>query len=154
MNQSIKKELEVLNQQIKELSGIYHLVANHSGISDSEFWVWYALLIFKGEYSQQDICDMWSLPKQTVNSVIASLIKKELVYLEVVPNTRNRKIIRLSEKGKVYGEAIVLKIYESEQRTLSKMAESERQLCITLLGKYITLLKEELQVIRVNHQKE
>jgi len=144
MNEDIKKQLEILNQQEKELTSIYRHAAIKYGISDSEFWVWYALLVMGGEYSQQNICDMWSLPKQTVNSVIANLTKKGYVFLETVPGTRNRKIIRLTEAGKKFGEEKVMHIYEAEQRAIAKMTEQERQTYIELLGKYITLLREEI----------
>lgn len=113
MSEHINKHIEILNQQLKELTAVYHHAANKFGISDSEFWVWYALLILGGEYFQQDICDMWSLPKQTVNSVVANLTKKGFIFLETVPGTRNRKIIRLTEAGRNYGENAVKYTYEA-----------------------------------------
>lgn len=145
MNETIKEQLETLNHQVKELTGIYHQAAVKVGISDSEFWVWYALLILDKEYSQQDICDTWSLPKQTVNSVVANLIKKGYVTLDVIPGTRNRKIIRLTDAGKTFGKNIIMNTYNAEKRTIEKMSEEERKMCVSLLGKYISLLKEELQ---------
>lgn len=143
MEALIKGQLEILNQQIKELTGIYHQAAVRLGVSDNEFWVWYTLLVMREEYSQQDICDLWSLPKQTVNSVVANLVKKNFVALEVVPGTRNRKIVRLTKEGKEYGESIVSPILRTEQRAIGGMSEQERQVCISLLDKYIKLLKEE-----------
>lgn len=144
MNEQIKKQQGILNQQEKELTAIYHSAAIKYGISDSELWVWYALLVWGGEYSQQDICDIWSLPKQTVNSVITNLTKKGYVFLEPVPGTRNRKIIRLTEAGKAFGENSVLHIYEAETRAIGKMPEQELKTFIALMGKYITLLREEI----------
>lgn len=144
MSEHIKGQLEKMNQQVKELAAIYHSVASKSGISDNEFWVWYALLILDGEYSQQDICDMWSLPKQTVNSIITNLSKKGYLFLEAIPGTRNRKVIRMTEEGRKYGESVVMKIYLAEQNSLEKMSEEEREMCITLIGKYIALLKDEV----------
>lgn len=143
MNEHIKEQLELLNHQVKELTGIYHQAAVKSGVSDNEFWVWYTLLILGEEHSQQDICDMWSLPKQTVNSVVANLNKKGYVFLEVVPGTRNRKVIRLTDAGKAYGKDIVTQIYEAENRTIERLSEEERQSCIALLGRYIGFLREE-----------
>lgn len=140
-----KHQLETLNQQIKELTSIYHQAAARSGISDNEFWVWYTLLVMNQEYSQQDICDIWSLPKQTVNSVVANLVKKSFVLLEMVPGTHNRKMIHLTEAGKKYGQSIVQHIFEAEQRTIARLSDQERQTCISLLGKYIRLLREEFQ---------
>ncbi|HCD42182.1 MAG TPA: MarR family transcriptional regulator [Lachnoclostridium sp.] len=144
MDDQIKKQQGILNQHEKELTAIYRSAAIKSGISDSELWVWYALLVLGGEYSQQNICDIWSLPKQTVNSVIANLTKKGYVFLETVPGTRNRKIIRLTEAGKEFGENKVLHIYEAEQRAIEKMPEQELKTFIALMGKYITLLREEI----------
>lgn len=143
MDVHMKEQLEILNQEIKELTGIYHQAASKSGISENEFWVWYTLLVMGSEFSQQDICDIWSLPKQTVNSVVANLVKKNFVVLEMVPGTRNRKIICVTESGKKYGQAIVQTIYGAEQRTIARMTDQERQMCISLLGKYIRLLREE-----------
>lgn len=144
MSEHIKKQLSEFNQQVKDLAGIYHEAASGSGISDNEFWVWYALLVLGGEYSQQDICDIWSLPKQTINSIVTNLAKKGYVSLEAVPGTRNRKIIRLSPEGRAYGENIVTPVYQAEQSALERMSEQERQICVALLGKYIDCLKEEL----------
>jgi len=144
MDDQIKKQQGILNQHEKELTAIYRSAAIKSGISDSELWVWYALLVLGGEYSQQNICYLWSLPKQTVNSVIANLTKKGYVFLETVPGTRNRKIIRLTEAGKEFGENRVLHIYEAEQRAIEKMPEQELKTFIALMGKYITLLREEI----------
>lgn len=45
MNKNEKEQLEVINQQIKELAGIYRRVVSRSGISENEYWIWYALII-------------------------------------------------------------------------------------------------------------
>lgn len=144
MNNDIKKQVEVFNQQVKDLAGIYHRAASKCGVSDNEFWVWYTLIATGEEYSQQDICEMWSLPKQTINSVIAHLREKGYLSLEVVPGTRNRKIIRLSESGKAFGKKIVTPIYEAEQRTLAKLTAQEREQCVAFMIKYVAAFREEL----------
>ncbi|BFK27142.1 MAG: hypothetical protein E6124_05105 [Blautia producta] len=43
MNQEIKRTLEIMNQRVKEMTAIYHHAVSQYGISDNEFWVWYAL---------------------------------------------------------------------------------------------------------------
>lgn len=144
MSDTIKNQLEVLKQQEKELSSLYRHIAVKFGISDSEFWVLYALMVSEGEYTQQKISRLWYLPKQTVNSVIANLTKKGYVYLETVPGARNRKIIRLTEAGKEFSEKNVLNTYKAEQRAIAKMSEDERETCIKIFGKYIDLLREEI----------
>ena len=144
MQQDSKKLFEIFNQQFKELNAIYHRVASQLDISDNEFWVWYALFALEGEPSQQSICEMWSLPKQTVNSVVSGMIKKGHVYLETIPGTRNKKVIRLTESGQKFGENVILKVYDAEQQAIDKISPQQLQLCTDLLAKYISLLDEEI----------
>lgn len=144
MSIHFQEQLHQLNQQIKVLAAVYHNAASKSGISDNELWVWYALLNIEGEYSQQDICDLWSLPKQTVNSIVANLSKKGYLYLESVPGTRNRKIIRLTDEGRAYGNSVVMPIYQAEQRSLERMSDEECRMCIAMLSRYTDILTEEL----------
>lgn len=144
MDKHIKDQLEVMNQQMKELLSIYHNAVSQFQISDNEFWVWYALVVYGGEFSQQDICEIWSLSKQTINSIISNLSKKGYVYLENVAGQGHRKIIRMTDEGKIYGERVVSKVYAAELNSFGKMSDEERDRCISLVGKYINLLKQEL----------
>lgn len=144
MNREAQEQFEAITQQIKELVGLYRGAVSRMGISENEFWLWYALIIMDGEYSQQDICGMWSLPKQTVNTIVLQMAQKGYVSLEVVPGTRNRKIIRLTEAGRTYGERIVLPISEAEQRTFDRLPPEDRAACSAAITRYISILKEEL----------
>lgn len=144
MEYRAKEQLEVINQQIKELAGVYRSIVSRSGISENEFWIWYALIIMEGEYSQQDICSCWSLSKQTVNTIVMRMVKRGLAFLEVVPGTRNRKIIRLTKAGKTYGENIVKPISEAENRAFNRLPETDWCACSAALGRYINILKEEI----------
>ena len=144
MKQESKKVFGLMSQQCKELTAIYHRAACQYGISDNEFWVLYALFVFEEEQSQQSISEMWSLPKQTVNSVVSGMIKKGHVYLETIPGTRNKKVIRLTEEGKRFGESVIFPIYDAEQRAVDNMTSQEQQLCTELLAKYISFLDKEI----------
>ena len=139
-----KPQLDMLNRKLRELTGIYHQAAASSGMSDSEFWVWYTLLVMEEEFSQQDICAMWSLPKQTVNSVVKNMVKKGFMTLETVPGTRNRKLLRLTDSGRAYGETVIRPVFEAECRTFERLSVEERRMCIVLLDRYIHSLREEL----------
>lgn len=145
VNEPIQKQLATLNQQIKELIAVYRGAVGPYGVSENEFWIWYALIVIGGEYSQQDICDLWSLPKQTVNSVVKNFVGKGYASLNVVPGTRNRKVICLTDAGRAYGESVVRPVYEAEQRSLARISEEKRRQCIEMLGEYIGCLKEEVE---------
>ncbi|MCM1048473.1 MAG: MarR family winged helix-turn-helix transcriptional regulator [Clostridiales bacterium] len=144
MNNNAKEQHEIINQQIKELAGIYRDIVSRSGISENEFWIWYTLIIMDGEYSQQDICNTWSLSKQTVNTIITHMVQKKLAFLEIVPGTRNRKIIRLTGSGKEYGEIIVKPVFEAECRAFDRLPMEDRLACTVAFGRYIDILREEI----------
>lgn len=144
MDYSFKEHLNSINQQFKEITGIYRNAISQSGISENEFWIWYALIIMENECSQQDICAAWSLSKQTVNTIITNLTKKGFVFLEVIPGTRNRKLIHLTDEGRKYGESIVLPIYQAEQAAFDQLTQQDRTACTFALRKYIEFLKKEM----------
>ena len=144
MNRNMKEQLEMIIQQLKELDGVYHRAVSHTGISENEFWIWYTLIALEGEYSQQHICTLWSLSKQTVNTIVSNMVQKNLATLEVVPGTRNRKNIRLTESGKQYGEKMIMPVYDAERRAIVRLSPEELDACIVSLGKFISILKEEI----------
>ncbi len=139
-----KEQMETINQQIKDLASIYRNAVSDIGISENEFWIWYALINIDGVFSQQDICGIWSFSKQTVNTIISHMVKEKYATLEVVPGTRNRKNIRLTAEGRRYGESIILPITGAEQRALDRIPMDERAACAAVLSKYINLLREEI----------
>ena len=144
MNQTYKEHRGLINRQFKELFSVYRDAVKHLDISDSEFWIWYTLVAVDGEHTQQEICGLWSLPKQTVNTVITQLRIKKFAYLEAIPRTRNHKIIRLTESGRRYGESLILPILQAEDNALSKISADEARLVTEIFGKYIGGLREEL----------
>lgn len=141
-----KQLVDRFNQQLKELNHVYHVVAGKSGISDTELAVWSTILNSSEEYSQQDIAELLSLPKQTVNSVITNMQKRGFIYLEHVPGTRNRKVVCLTEKGRVYGKDTVQWVLDAEQRALDQSDPAQIQVCIEMMEDYMTHLKKELGV--------
>lgn len=143
MNPEYKDRGNLINQKIKVLFGIYRDAIKHLAISESEFWIWYTLVTTDEAYTQQDICSIWSLPKQTVNTVITHMRIKKLAYLEAIPGTRNRKLIRLTEEGRRHGEAIVLPVTQSEEKALAKISPKELAAVTEIFDKYVNIIRTE-----------
>ena len=61
-----------------------------------------------------------------------------------MPGTRNRKNIRLTEAGRRYGEGIVMPVADAERRALARMDRAELAACAAAMGKYIRMVKEEI----------
>lgn len=140
-------------QCIKELIGLYRSTIGDFGISENEFWIWYTLIAMTGSYAQQDVCDMWSLSKQTVNTIIARMVQKGLVHLEAMPGAKNRKCIHLTNTGERYGQRIVGPVLDAEQRAIARLDAGESLACTTMLKRYIQVLKEELRGMKCREQK-
>ena len=144
MGQNYNGLVELVNKQIKELVGIYRDAVKYLDISESEFWVWYTLVAIDGEYTQQDICSMWSLPKQTVNTAISRMRRRKYAILQAIPKTRNRKVIRLTPEGQKLGESIIRPIINAEKRAFEKTSTEYLPLVTGVFGKYIDAIREEL----------
>ena len=138
--------IDRFNQQLKELNHVYHIVAGKSGISDTELAVWATILNSRVEHSQQDIAELLSLPKQTINSVISNMQKRGFIYLEHVPGTRNRKVVCLTEKGRAYGKDTVQWVLDAERKALNQADPAQIQVCIEMMENYTAHLKKELGV--------
>lgn len=48
MNQDTKEQFEIIIHLVKEIVGIYRGAISQFGISENEFWIWYTLIIMKG----------------------------------------------------------------------------------------------------------
>lgn len=144
MTNELKKQIETIMIRMKELDAVYHAAALKAGIPYGEFCVWSALINKEQEYSQQELADLLSFPIQTINSIITNLKKRELVYLEHVPGSRNKKVIRMTEKGKEYGKDKILWILKAEQKAMEEADVEEVKAGILMLEKYILSLRKHL----------
>ena len=77
--------LEQMNRQFNECNALYHELAVHYGVSDTVFWLLYSLYNSSEPQTQNRLCMEWNLPKQTMNSAVASMVKQGLLELEPAP---------------------------------------------------------------------
>lgn len=145
MDRNIREQIDLINQKTKELNALYRLAAYKSNISDGEVNIWSVLLNCDEDCSQQDLAELLSLPKQTVNSLITRMIKKGFVSLEHDPGTRNRKVIRLTEEGRHFGEHQVKWIFQAEQKAMEDTDPSEVMAYISMLDKYMARFRKEIE---------
>lgn len=142
---TIKKEMMEINRLCNESDEIYHNIARNYGLTDSIYWILYILHNYDEPVSQVDLCNNWSYSKQTVNTSIAALLKKEWITLEVIPNTRNRKRIVLTETGKQFCEKAIGETQEIEQTAFSRISKEEREIFITVFRKLNLFMQEECE---------
>ena len=142
--EKIKEQLSQLNKTSNKSVALYHKVARSIGISDSSLGVLYAQLDAEVPCSQFDLCNEWFIPKQTINTAVAALQKKGMVFLSPIPGTRNKKNIAFTKYGKDFAEKTVGILRMAELDALAELSPEERELYIRLNEKYNCRLIEKL----------
>ena len=143
MNDQLQRQLQVLNRLYKESDHIYSRLASKLGMTDTTFWVLYAIAHSEEPMTQNDLCSDFFFPVQTIHSAINNLRKDGLVDLRVIPGTRNRKAILLTESGKAFVANTINKADEIEKKAFLCFSEEERELYLSLFGRHIDYLKSE-----------
>ena len=143
MNNQLKQQLQVLNRLYKESEHIYSRLASKLGMTDTAFWVLYAIAHSEEPRTQNDLCSDFFFPVQTIHSAINNLRKDGLVELQVIPGTRNRKAILLTEKGNGFVANTINKADEIEKNAVLCFNEEERELYLSLFKRHIEYLKSE-----------
>ena len=82
MKNNIKEQFSILNRNAKQKDELYRLIAVQLGISDIEFRVLYYFCCSDRVFTQNDLSDLWSIPKQTISFAITGLIKKGYVHFD------------------------------------------------------------------------
>lgn len=145
MADEIKEQLNRLNRLYKEMDDIYRKLAVRFGLSDAAFWILYTLCREEGDITQNDLCNMWFFPKQTINSAMVVLVKKEYVVLEKVTGTKNRKAVRLTPAGEDFCKGSIVPLIRAEDDSFTEMKAEERKMFLQLFQQQIDSMKTSLQ---------
>ncbi|SEH71534.1 DNA-binding transcriptional regulator, MarR family [Ruminococcus flavefaciens] len=138
-----KEYLAALAGCEKKYDSLYRGAAAAFGLSDCSMWVLYYLQSAEEPLSQQDLIELMLFPKQTINSAVAGLAKNGYVTLEMIPNTKNRKRILLTDEGRAFAERTVLRMIHAEERAVSEMSDIKR--FVTLYEEFFKHLHNEFE---------
>lgn len=144
MNNDVFSQLIEYNQLYKELDHLYHNYAKDCGISDSILWILYSIYERKENYTQKNLCELWSYSKQTINSALKNLEKNGFITLESTPDNRKNKQIVLTDLGNEFIEQFIKPLIEAEQNVFREMSYNERDEFLRLTKKYLDLLDKEI----------
>lgn len=140
----MNRELSRLNKLVKKQDKIYHQCAKKAGITDTKFWVLYALCESGGVLCQNSFCENWCYSKQTVNTAVSGLEKEGFIYLTFAIGSRKQKEIRLTEKGEAFCNQYIKTVLEAECRSLMNLSEGERKNFFKLIERILSDLESEL----------
>lgn len=138
-----REELGKINYLTTEIDALYHLASVKFGISDSEAMVLYCVLDEGDECSLSDIYKESGISKQTINSAIRNLEKKEYIVLEWV-NGKSKKVV-FTDKGKEFAQKTVGRLFDAENAAFRDWSEEDINNYIRLTEKYVEAFRKEIE---------
>lgn len=143
MKNSVEEQFAILYRIAKQKDELYRNIAGQLDISDTEFSVLHYFCYSKKYFTQSELSEQLSIPEQTINSTITSLVKRGYVYLEDTTAAHNSKMIRLTEAGAVLCQNKIVPVLSKEIKAFSRLTEEERNNLISLSQiHHLFLLKE------------
>lgn len=142
----ISKLLSDYNGIIKENDQLYRKVTKTLGLSDSAFWILYALRETEGRRTEKDIVSVSLLPPQTINSALKKLEAEGYVTLLSGSDKRKKEVL-LTEKGKALAAQTADRVIAIELETMGSLTAQEQDAFLGLLRKYTDLLKENFSIL-------
>ena len=144
MGTDSKKKLKELNIIFNQMDELYHKTAVSLELSDSGFEILNAISILGEGVTQTDIYKNSCLNKQTVNSSIKQLEKKNIIYFQ--KEKKKEYQIYLTASGKQFITEKILPFAQVDEQVLAEMSEDEYQTLLKLMKKYYTIYKNKLTI--------
>ena len=147
MSNNAKAQIDKINRLYKQQGNLYHNLAVRFGLSDTAFWVLYALCSSKGPVTQYDLANGWFFPKQTVNSAITGLEKTGILSLMPLAGTSKSKNVLLTGAGSKFCAGTLMPVLNAERRAILRFTKEEREAFLLFMEKQLVFLKEETERI-------
>lgn len=146
-------QLKMFNQIYKEMDIIYHNYAKKCGLSDMAYWILYSIAENDEYFTQREFCDEWFFFPQTVNSALKDLVKRDIIFLEAVPDNKKNKLIKPTENGKRFIELFISPIIKAECGSFETMSQKECEKMLSTTKKYISILKDKVSALEIRVEK-
>lgn len=152
MKSKQNRDLKEFDSLYKMIDDIYHEVALSMHLTDSAFIILYCLLELGDGCSQKDICKLYSISKQTINSSVKSL--EDNGFLIRRSGVGRDIHLYFTDFGKEFAEEHIGPVFAMENATFAGMDPSEREQLLTLTRKYVHLLKGNMKQYIFNEKEK
>lgn len=110
----VKKQLYRAASVLNRIDEIYYHAAKTLGTTENMLALLYALNDGQ-EHTQKQISREWLIPKTTVNTLVQTCVAEGYIRLE---QRAREKVIRLTERGRRYADALLEPLYAAERAAL------------------------------------
>lgn len=139
-------EYQTLMLEYYELWGrmddVYERWAKVRGISYTELLFLYTLWEAAQPITQRDLCRIWHLPKQTVNSILHALKKREIVVFKESSQDHRRKEILLTTPGKALAQNVIHELQTHELQVIQTIGISSMRAMLKETKRFLDAFEE------------
>ena len=126
----MESAFQEFNQIEGRIDQAYHAAAVKFGLSDSEQWVLYYLLLRGPGCPQSDLCRDTGMSRSTVNSTLKKLEKENILCLS--PGAGRNVCVSLTEAGSALAERTAGRLIALENEIYRSWSPEEQALLIRL----------------------
>lgn len=126
----MESAFQQFNQIDGQIARTYHAAAVKFGLSDSELWVLYYLLVRGPRCLQAELCHDTGLSRSTVNSALKRLEKEDILCLS--PGSGRNVCLSLTEAGAALAERTAGRLIALENEIYRSWSPEEQALLIRL----------------------
>lgn len=140
----IKQQADFFCDLNKQINSIYEDYAKSVGLSYTSLYTLHMIALTEN-CTQKFIAEQMFLPKQTINSIIATFRKQGLVELREMVEDKRHKTLHLTADGKKFAEQIFPQVEAAEQNSMAQFDEEERTTFLKLMNKYVFSFSKEMK---------
>lgn len=136
-----------INELMSALSQIDALYADWAKKNNQNYYMSHIFYVIymSSPLKQKEIVIRAGMPKQTVNSVILQLLKKEYISLNTDITDKRSKIITMTEKGRSLAQSVFEPLLTCEMAALEKIGIKRVENMLGTLKEYSQYLKQKMQ---------
>ena len=97
--------------------------------------------------TQNRIAADWGIPKQTLNSAVAAMVKKGLLALCPGKGARSGKIVTLTAEGRALAERTVVPVIAAEEKAIRAFGLASAEEMHRLAQRHLECLQREFETI-------
>ena len=149
----LREEVNKLNIAISRIAGIYQKFEQQLGKNSLQMRVLTAMY-FDGLQTQKEICELYELPKQTVNNIISAFVKQGFIEVVTSDIDRRAKILKFTESGRKYAEVELKPFVEFDISIAEMMGEEKYKLLVSLTEQQADVTEKQLAFIKTQESKK
>lgn len=135
--------VQKINCLSNDLDRLYHKAARKLGVSDSIMCVMYIIYMHGDGCLLHNICEESGISKQTINSAIRQLEKKQILYL--IHDKGNTKRVYMTDEGKSFLLKTAGVLFKTECNAFADWTEEETKVYFKLMKKYINSFQKQIE---------